>query len=190
MTPDNSQARATRLCCHGLLVMALALCLTGPAVAQRATVGGAKAAFLYNFARFTEWPETAFSTSSSPFVIGVAGDEGLRAAVDTVVKSKAVDGRALKTRNVKNAKDLADVQMLFVGGASGPRVADLLHALSGQPVLTVGDVDRFCDQGGMIAFLLDGNHMRFEIRFEATKQAGLKVSSRVLSLAKAIHGKS
>ena len=164
--------------------------LSGSADAQNATTGEVKAAFLYNFARFTEWPSAAFSSASQPFLIGVSGDEALRQTVDVVVKGKAVGGRALKTRTVKDDKDLGDIQMLFIGASSSARVGDLLKALSGQPVLTVADLDRFCDRGGMINFLVEDNRVRFEIRFDATEQAGLKVSSRVLTLAKAIHGKS
>jgi hypothetical protein len=164
--------------------------LTGPANAQNATTGEVKAAFLYNFARFTEWPTAAFSSAASPFLIGVSGDEVLRQTVDAVVRGKAVGGRGLKTRVVRDDKDVADIQILFVGGSSGGRVTELLKAVTGQPVLTVGDFDRFCDRGGMINFLVEDNRVRFEIRFDATEQAGLKVSSRVLTLAKAIHGKS
>lgn len=176
------------------LAVAVAACLIGlerPASAsmQLATVTEAKAAFLYNFARFTEFPDAAFSTASSPFAIGIVDHDVLRLTLDTVVRGKTIGGRALKVRNVKDTKDLADIQMLFIGH-SGVRMTDLLRALDAQPVLTVGDGERFCREGGMIAFLLEGGRMRFEVRFEATKRAGLKVSPRVLTLAKATHEKS
>ena len=175
-----------------IFLLAAATCVTGvsqTADAQNATTSEVKAAFLYNFARFTEWPATAFSSEASPFLIGVSGDEVMRQTVDTVVKGKAVGGRPFRTRAVVDDKDLGDIQMLFVGESSASRVGELLKALNGQPVLTVGSADRFCDRGGMINFLLEDNRVRFEIRFDATEQAGLKVSSRVLTLAKAIHGK-
>ena len=193
MNRIHAQARRHPLQRLAYCLLAAAACvtvLTGPAAAQNATTSEVKAAFLYNFARFTEWPSAAFSSPASPFLIGVSGDEILRQTVEVVVKGKVVGGRPLKTRPVKDDKDLAEIQMLFVGGASGSRVGELLKALAGQPVLTVGDFDRFCDRGGMINFLVEDNRVRFEIRFDATERAGLKVSSRVLTLAKTVHGKS
>ena len=176
-----------------ILFAGAAACVAGVtqrADAQNATTGEVKAAFIYNFARFTEWPAAAFSSASSPFLIGVSGDEVMRQTVETVVKGKAVDGRQIRTRTVKDEKDLGDIQLLFVGESSNSRVGELVKALKGRPVLTVGALDRFCDRGGMINFLLEDNRVRFEIRFDATEQAGLKVSSRVLTLAKTVHGKS
>ena len=79
---------------------------------------------------------------------------------------------------------------MYIGDSATSRIEDSLKALHGQPVLTVGDSSRFCDQGGMIKFLREDNRVRFEIRFDATEHAGLKVSSRVLTLAKTVHGKS
>lgn len=154
------------------------------------TLNQVKAAFLYNFARFTEWPAEAFPSASAPMTIGVTGDEWLRAAIDDVIRGKSAGGRPLQTRQIKNAADGAAVQILYVGGASAGRAADFIKAVERLPVLTVGDVARFCDEGGMINFLIFDNKVRFEIRFDATEQSRLKVSSRVLTLAKIIHGKS
>ena len=177
----------------GIRLLAAAACVSGLTQSvdvQNVTTGEVKAAFLYNFARFTEWPNTAFSSAASPFSIGIASDEALRQTVERVISGKVVGGRTLTTRIVRDAKDVADIQMLFVSGAGPSRIDELLKALRRQPVLTVGDVDSFCVQGGMINFLLEDNRVRFEIRIDATEQAGLRVSSRVLTLAKAIHGKS
>ncbi|HKY20130.1 MAG TPA: YfiR family protein [Vicinamibacterales bacterium] len=189
----SAQMRAL-LIRHIMVVLAAFVCLAAAparaAVAQSATTGDVKAAFLYNFARFTAWPAHAFSTATSPFVIGVAGDEGFRRTVDTVLEHKTVGGRTLRTRDVRDTKDLLEVQMLFIGRTSDSHVSDWLKALSGRPVLTVGDGNAFGHQGGMIAFVLEGDRVRFEIRYDATEQAGLKVSSRVLTLARAVHGKN
>lgn len=148
-----------------------------------------KAAFLVNFAKFTEWPAGAFPDAASPFVIGVAGDEALRRGIDHLAKGKLFSGRALQTRNVKDANDVSQIHLLFIGRLPGFRAEDILKALNGLPVLTVGDALGFCTEGGMIAFLLERDRLRFEIRFDATEDAGLKVSSRVLALAKTVHGK-
>jgi hypothetical protein len=158
--------------------------------AQSATTADVKAAFLYNFARFTEWPSDAFSSASAPIVIGVAGDEFVRRALDHVIYGKVVGTHRLTTVQIKDAEGTAGVQMLYIGGVAASRVEGLLRALNDAPVLTVGDVDRFCEDGGMINFLIVDNRVRFEIRLDVTEQSRLKVSSRVLALAKTIHGKS
>ena len=148
-----------------------------------------QAMYLVNFAKFTEWPDAAFTDAAAPIVIGIAGDEVLRYTVDNVLRGKTFHGRRLKTQNVKNAKDAANVHLIFIGGLAGSRAVEFLKAVGSLPVLTVGDVDGFCAQGGMIGFLLENNRLRFEIRFDATEQAGIRVSSRMLTLAKTIHGK-
>jgi hypothetical protein len=148
-----------------------------------------KAAFLVNFAKFTEWPDMAFPDTAGPIVVGVTGDETLRHAIDALARDKQFNGRALKTRNVKGAKDVSDTHVVFIGGPLGFRTTEILRELEGLPVLTVGDAGGFCAAGGMIGFLLEKGRLRFEIRFDATEQAGVKISSRVLALAKTVHGK-
>ena len=172
------------------LVAACALAPWPAFAAQNATTAEVKAAFLYNFARFTEWPPDAFIEPSAPFVIGVAGDEVLRQTVDQLTRGKAIGGRPLRTRSVREPADIVAVQILFIGEASASRAHELLKEAGRLPVLTVGDAERFCERGGMIAFLIEQNRVRFEIHVDTTEQARLKVSSRVLTLAKAIHGKS
>jgi hypothetical protein len=162
---------------------------TAPAGAQSATIGEVKAAFLYNFARFTEWPSDAFASESDPLVIGVVGDEVLRLTLEGIIRGKLVGTRLLKTRQVRDAGDLAGAQMLYIGGTEVSRAEDFVNALQRTPVLTVGGVDRFCEKGGMINLLIEDNRVRFEIRLDATEHSRLKVSSRVLTLAKTVYGK-
>ena len=191
MSHVHSLALTARLCRRAVILFALAASVTGgvrPAVAQNATTGEVKAAFLFNFARFTEFPEGTFSSPTAPFVIGIADDETMRRSLDLVVGGKWVGKRAVVVRNVRETKDLEGLHMLFIGGESG--AAERLKHLARRPVLTVGDATRFCDLGGMIMFALENNRVRFEINLDATAQAELRVSSRVLSLAKAVHGKN
>lgn len=174
-----------------LLAALLLLCASMPAArAQNATTGEVKAAFLYNFARFTEWPAEAFTSESAALVIGVAGDEGLRRTLDNLTRGKLAGMRRLRTRNVKDATDTADLHIVYIGGVPAAQAQELIKSVGSFPVLTVGDADRFCEYGGMINFLIAGNRVRFEVRFDVLDQARLKVSSRVLTLAKTIHGKS
>jgi hypothetical protein len=158
--------------------------------AQSATPREVKAAFMYNFARFTEWPIDAFVSESAALVIGVAGDEALRRNVDNVVRGKFAGSRALKTQHVKNPRDMAGIQMLYIGATAASRTEEFVQALNGEPVLTVGEVDGFIEKGGMINFLIADNRLRFEIGWNATEHSRLKVSSRVLTLALTLHGTS
>lgn len=163
---------------------------TIPVSSAQLTTSEVKAAFLYNFARFTEWPAGAFTSAASPLVIGIAGDEELRQTVDGVVAGKLVAGRPVETRQVNVTGDLAGIHMLFVSDKAGRILVELLAALERRPVLTVGDGQRFSKNGGMIEFLLEGNRLRFDVSIGTAEHAGLRLSSRVLALAKSIHGKS
>ncbi|MEO5739167.1 MAG: YfiR family protein [Vicinamibacterales bacterium] len=173
-------------------VLALAIVLPFVAAhrgyAQSATTEQVKAAFLYNFARFTEWPADAFVSESAALVIGIAGDEALRRTVDDVIRGKFAGIRSLKTRLIRNPSDTAGVHMLYIGGTAASGAEDFVQALNHGPVLTVGDVDGFSDKGGMINFLIANSRVRFEIRMDVTERSRLKVSSRVLTLAKTLHG--
>ena len=172
------------------IVLVLLFCDAHRSDAQSATPREVKAAFMYNFARFTEWPTDAFVSESAELVIGVAGDEALRRRVDNVIRGKFAGIRALKTRHVKDPNDMASIQMLYIGGTAASRVEEFVQALHGVPVLTVSEVDGFVDKGGMINFLIANNRLRFEIGWDATEQSRLKVSSRVLTLALTLHGSS
>jgi hypothetical protein len=178
--------------CTAALTLAI-VSLTGAAdraSGQSATTGQVKAAFLYNFARFTEWPVDAFASASGPLIIGVAGDEVLRMTLDNIIRGKVSGLRPLRTRNVPDANAATAVHILYIGGTLASRAQDFLNAVGAAPVLTVGDDDLFCDRGGMINFLVSDNRVRFEIRVDATEASRIKVSSRVLTLAKTIYGKS
>jgi hypothetical protein len=148
-----------------------------------------KAAFVVNFAKFTEWPTASFPDPATPVVIGVAGDETLRRAIDQLAHGKLFSGRALKTRNVHDSRDVSSVHIVFIGASTGSGTAHLLATLGGLPVLTIGDAGGFCAIGGMIAFVLERDRLLFEVRLDSTERAGLKVGSRVLALAKTVYGK-
>jgi hypothetical protein len=112
----------------------------------------------------------------------------MRQAVDYFVRGKDISGRRIKTRNVKDGADLNGVQLVFISGNSSPSQAEqIVSAAGGSPILTVSDLDRFCDKGGMISLLVEANRVKFEIRLDTTALAGLKVSSRVITLAKVLH---
>lgn len=142
-----------------------------------------KAAFLFNFARFVEWPPAAFRDREASFVIGVVDDEVLARALDQAVRGKVVDGRAFEVRRLQNAHEAGFCQMLYLGSADTSRLAGLLRSIRSSAILTIGDAQGFTHLGGMINFIMQGHRLRFEINPDAAERAGLRISSKLLQLA-------
>ena len=141
-----------------------------------------KAAFLYNFARFIEWPPDGRAGDAS-FVIGVLGADATSRALEQTVQGKSVGGRTILVRPVKSQEEASRCQMLFVGSESPERLVGLLKAVRGSAVLTVGDRDSFARDGGIVNFVMQDHHVRFEVNTDAAERAGLKISSKLLQLA-------
>jgi hypothetical protein len=142
-----------------------------------------KAAFLYNFARFVEWPATSLRDPDSPFVIAILGRDPFGAILDETVAGKTVAGRPIEVRRVPRVDDARDAQIVFISPSERPNTAAILKALDRPGVLTVGDTDGFAQRGGAINFVLQARKVRFEINPAAAEQAGLKMSSQLLKLA-------
>ena len=118
------------------------------------------------------------------------GDDFVGHSLYGLVHGKTIKGRPLQVNRLNNGDDLTHIHMLFIRASDGSRAADVMKRLSGWTVLTVSDLKGFCELGGMIRMYVEDNHVRFEVNLEAAEQARLKVSSRVLVLAKTVHGKS
>ncbi len=142
-----------------------------------------KAAFLYNFAKFVDWPPESWSRPDAPFVIGILDREPFDDVLEQVVRGKTVGGRALAIRRLKEPEEAAGCQIVFVGPRETSLLPALLRALHRAAVLTVGDTETFTRQGGMVNFVVQDNRVRFEINTSAAEQAGLTISSKLLQLA-------
>ena len=142
-----------------------------------------KAAFLYNFARFVEWPASALPDSARALILGILGEDPFGPEIDRIVEGKTVNGRRLEIRRLKDTDSLNGCHILFVSTSEGRRLPRILEALRLLPVLTVGDFESFAGRGGIIDFVLEENRIRFEINQEAAERAGLKISSKLLKLA-------
>lgn len=176
---------------HLVLVIAT-VCLTMAPCAVRgqgATVDDLKAAFLFGFAKFVEWPPDTFPTVNSPLTFGIVGDDFVGYSLDRLTYRKAINGRPLQVHPLKERDDLTGIHLLFIRDSDESRAADVMKRLRGSTVLTVSDLKGFCELGGMIRLFVEDNHVRFEVNLDAAEQARLKVSSRVLILAKAVHRK-
>lgn len=145
-----------------------------------------KAAFLYNFARFVEWPPDTPSGEAS-FVIGILGSDATSLALEETVQGKSVGGRTIRVRPVKTQEEATQCHMLFVGSETPDRLARLLKAVRGSAVLTVGDSDTFAREGGIVNFVMQDHHVRFAVNTDAAERAGLKISSKLLQLAIIVH---
>jgi hypothetical protein len=140
----------------------------------------AKAAFLYNFAKFVDWPDDAFAAANEPFLVGVVGDDAFAAVLDRVLHGKVVRDRPLAVRRIARPDDLAGCHVVFVGDG---RLPEVFQAVASRPILTVGQRDDFATKGGMIGFLVQDQKLRFEVNLDAAERANLRISSQLLKLA-------
>jgi hypothetical protein len=142
-----------------------------------------KSAFLYHFARFVEWPENVSGPASgTPLVIGILGDDPFGVALDRAVADKSVAGRPLSVQRFHVVEDAQKCAIVYVG-LRGEALTRALVELRGTPVLTVGESADFVRQGGIVAFVRADKHVSLEIDAEAAHAAGLRISSRLLSLS-------
>jgi hypothetical protein len=142
-----------------------------------------KAAFLYKFASFVGWPTNRTAVTDLPFAFGVLGDDPFGPALEKTIEGNTVQGRKLVVRRGKELSELKDCQIIFISAAEKKRLPQILETLKGTCVLTVSEVDHFCQSGGMINFKKVGKNLRFEVNPDAAERANLKISSQLLKLA-------
>jgi hypothetical protein len=145
-----------------------------------------KAAFIFNFAKFIDWPARSFGDSSTPIVIGVYGDSAVFEALTDAVRGRNINSRAVTTRMVQSVDGVRQVNMLFIGTANDSRDGPLTDASKAAGVLTIGESQTFANHGGVITFTPEGDKLRFEINMAAAEESGLTVSAQLQKLAKNI----
>lgn len=169
-----------------LLAAALVSAGQAPTTASDVAV---KAAFLFNFAKFAEWPDLP---AAAPIVTCIVGDDAIAAAFVDTVGTQRIDGRAMQLATQQDATAWRNCQLFFIGDDEARRSAAGLNRLKSLPVLTVSDSKNFASAGGIIEFYLDNGRMRFAINPDAAERAGLRLSSRLLGLARIVrdsHGR-
>src|ERR1700730_17938488 len=197
-TPSFQQERNRKLQNHyfawrsvGILIALACLCLAAP-VRTKAQESlpeyQVKAAYLFNFLKFVEYPEDAFADPLAPIVIGVVGEDPFGAALAQVVTGKTVQGRDLVIRTYRTGEDLRGAHILFISPPEKKRLPAILSSLRDSSVLTVADTEGFLEAGGMIQFVYEDKRVRFAINVDATSRAKLKMSSKLLSLARVVGG--
>jgi YfiR/HmsC-like len=185
--------RPLRRVCSMLIFSAiLAASLTenpGAALAQSsASEYHVKAAFLFHFVQLVEWPAGSLGNEINPITVCTVGDDPFHGDLEATLAGQSVGARPFRVRHLQPTQDFLGCQVLFVGKHDAARLGRLLLDLKNGPILTVGESDDFAQQGGMIGFLLVDNKVRFEINLEAAERAKLKISSRLLLLAKSVIG--
>jgi hypothetical protein len=168
-----------------LLPLGLLLVCSGRAQDSQPSEYEVKAAFIFNFAKFVEWPQGAFADTRSPFCIGVLGDGASSADLDRTVRGKTLNNRSVTVKRCRALDEARKCHVVFIEASEKRRLQEICSSLDTAAVLTVGETEGFIQSGGMISFFREGNKLRFEINNEAAKHAGLKVNSKLLSLAKA-----
>jgi hypothetical protein len=153
------------------------------AVAQDVTESALKAAFVYNFAKFTEWPADAVP-ASRPFVMCVVGDTDVGEELERTVKGRLLAGHSIVVSVVTGTAPQSACHVLYISRVSADEAAQIVAALSSAPVLTISDIAGFTRRGGMAQFFFENSQLRFGIRAESATRARLRISSQLLVLAK------
>jgi hypothetical protein len=173
------------------LILAALLSLAGAPVnwAQAVPPGEyqLKAAFLFNFAKFIDWPPASFANPQSPFTICILGADPFGRAMDDALQGKMIGDRPVAVERVRDLAEARHCQMVFISSLEKRQLREILDGLRGTSALVVGETDGFAAAGGVIQFALEENRVRFLINTDAAGRAGLKVSSKLLSLARVVH---
>jgi len=185
----ESQKRVRfRSWCVATFIALLAAAL--PAQSVKPTDYDVKAAYLFNFGHFVEWPANASVSRSDSFVVCVLGQDPFGAVLDATLAGESIAGKKVTAKRISTPEESANCQILFLSAAEELRLQKIIGALNEQPVLTVSDMPHFSQRGGMIQFVLDGKKVRFEVNLSAVHHAGLSLSSELLKVATTVRRNS
>jgi len=153
-----------------------------------------KAAYLYNFAKFTTWPNNAFADESAPVVIGILGVDPFGQTLDRTVEGKTLESRKFVVERLPSGSEddpaaLRRCHILYVSASLKPRWVSILKHLVDAPVLVVGEGEEFAADGGMISFVLSAGNIVFHLNRDAVERSKLQLSSKLMKLAKVVYPK-
>lgn len=147
-----------------------------------------KAAYLYKFAGFVEWPAKSFVRPDTPVTIGVIGAEPMVVELNQAVVGRTVNDRPIAVKRLKAGESLAGIHVLFIGKAESGRLNQLAQAAQSRSILTVTDSEGALAQGSVINFVVADRRVRFEVALDSAEKSGLKLSSRLLAVAQQVRG--
>jgi hypothetical protein len=168
------------------LIMALLLfvAVRNLSYAQAASEYQVKAAYVYNFAKFVEWPARDFPSATAPIRLCVLNDPSFETELNQIVKGKAIAGRPVSVVPVQNGEQSRSCHVLFINSTQDRQAGLIMPVLRDASVLTVGESRGFVEEGGIINFVMQDNRVQFQVNRKAANQVGLHISSRLLSVAK------
>lgn len=167
-----------------LIVLAITAIVPGWLRAADSREYEVKAAFLFNFAKFVEWPQASFSGPQAPLAICVMGRDPFGATLDDLVRGEQVNDRPLGVKRIESPAEAGSCHILFVSPSERGRFGGVLGAMDTTRTLTVGDAPGFLQAGGHVRFFVEGNRVRFEIDADKTDVAQFKVSSKLMRVAR------
>ena len=148
-----------------------------------------KAAFLLNFPKYVEWPVSCFTEPTSPLTVAILGDEDVASQFAAMSSGKSVDGHPIELLRNPTPEQCLACHILFIGSGEARKTAEIVRQLKSASVLTVGESDEFVEQGGMINLALRERRILLEVNLEATRKTDLKISSKLMALARVRGGK-
>lgn len=164
-----------------LLLVAAAACFPLALLAQRPSEYQVEAAYLYNFGKFIVWPAT--DRNSSDFDVCILGSDPFGSTLDQTISNATINGKKVAARRIGKAENAAGCRIVFLAASEAGRLSADLAVLNKMGALTVSDLPRFLDRGGMIQFVIEGDKVRFAVNLSATQQSGLTLSSELLKVA-------
>jgi hypothetical protein len=145
-----------------------------------------KAAYLFNFAKFVEWPQETFPDATAPIHLCVLNDPTIGSELSQIVKDKHISGRSIVVAQIQNGEQGRSCQILFINSAQNSQIEHILKVLQGASVLTVGEATQFVEQGGIVNFVIQDDQVHFQVNHKAATQSRLRMSARLLSVAKLV----
>jgi hypothetical protein len=190
---NNHIQERFRVVFRSAVMVAMSLCVmharadaTAPLATPPPTEYQVKAAFIYKFASYIQWPPITGVASARPFVIGIFGKDPFGQSFDQIVRGQSVQGRPVVIRRLQGIEDASSCDILFISDSEKGNLRRIFAVLHDAPVLTIGDADRFGERGGMIHLTTENNRIRFDINVKAIERARLKAASQLLRLARIV----
>jgi hypothetical protein len=189
----SGRSRATSARLRGAALLLALSQLVSPALARAEEVATArepalKAAFVFNFVKFTTWSDVPGANASAPIIIAVMGDEGVGESLVSLTRNRTVNGHPIEVRIIGSAPAPTDVSVLYVAASQDRSLKQISQAFGTPGLLTVGESDLFASSGGIIRLVRENDRIHFDIDAASAQKAGLALSSQLLMLARHVRG--
>ncbi|NQU07061.1 MAG: YfiR family protein [Candidatus Abyssubacteria bacterium] len=145
-----------------------------------------KAAFIFNFTKFVQWPVDSFEDDNTPITLGIIGNDPFGSILEETFEERTAQGRKIVVERFDGIEQASDCHLLFISDSQAKRLQHVFSKLDDLPILTIGEMEFFAQDGGIIGFYIRKNKVKFEINPEAAKSKRLKISSKLLNLARIV----